>query len=118
MGVVLNRVSSDTSMPPRLYGATGLEVPVSGASRWNDRVDVAIVGGGITGLWTAYHLATKGARVAVLEQRQIGHGASGRAFGQLVPCRPGDRRDRVGQALAGSHGRSAPVGPDAQGAEE
>jgi sarcosine oxidase len=85
MGIVLNRVSNDTSAPPSLYGAAGLEAPVSGASRWNERVDVAIVGGGVTGLWTAYHLAAKGARVAVLEQRQIGHGASGRAFGQLVP---------------------------------
>jgi sarcosine oxidase len=85
MGVVLKRVSHDTSAPPALYGAAGLEAPVSGASRWNDSVDVAIVGGGVTGLWTAYHLAAKGTRVAVLEQCQIGHGASGRAFGQLVP---------------------------------
>jgi sarcosine oxidase len=85
MSVVLKRVSSDTSAPPSLYGAAGLEAPVSGASRWNDSVDVAIIGGGVTGLWTAYHLAAKGARVAVLEQRQIGNGASGRAFGQLVP---------------------------------
>ena len=53
--------------------------------RWNERVDVAIVGGGITGLWTAWHLATQGSCVAVLEAHQIGHGASGRAFGQLVP---------------------------------
>jgi glycine/D-amino acid oxidase-like deaminating enzyme len=85
MGVVLNRVSSDTSTPPSLYGAAGLEPPVPGAARWDDSVDVAIVGGGITGLWTAWHLAMHGVRVAVLEQRQIGHGASGRAFGQLVP---------------------------------
>jgi sarcosine oxidase len=85
MGLVLNRVSHDTSTPPTLYGAAGLEAPVPAAARWNDTVDVAIVGGGITGLWTAWHLATQGARVALLEQRQIGHGASGRAFGQLVP---------------------------------
>jgi glycine/D-amino acid oxidase-like deaminating enzyme len=85
MGVVLNRVSHDSSTPPTLYGAPGLEAPVPTAARWNDTVDVAIVGGGITGLWTAYHLATQGARVAVLERHQIGHGASGRAFGQLVP---------------------------------
>jgi sarcosine oxidase len=85
MGVVLKRVSHDSSTPPSLYGAPGLEAPVSGAARWNDRVDVAVVGGGITGLWTAYHLATSGARVAILEARQIASGASGRAFGQLVP---------------------------------
>jgi glycine/D-amino acid oxidase-like deaminating enzyme len=85
MGIVLKRVGSDTSAPPSLYGAPGLEPPVPAAPRWNERVDVAIVGGGVTGLWSAYHLAAKGARVAVLEQHQIGHGASGRAFGQLVP---------------------------------
>ena len=85
MGVVLKRVSGDTSAPPALYGAAGLEQPMPGAARWNEAVDVAIVGGGVTGLWAAYHVAAKGARVAVLEQRQIGNGASGRAFGQLVP---------------------------------
>src|SRR5882672_1521999 len=85
MGIVLKRVSHDTSAPPNLYGAAGLEAPASGTARWNDSVDVAIIGGGVTGLWTAYHLAAKGARVAVLEQGQIGNGASGRAFGQLVP---------------------------------
>jgi|SoiMethySBSTD1v2_1073268.scaffolds.fasta_scaffold72519_2 glycine/D-amino acid oxidase-like deaminating enzyme len=85
MGFVQNRVARDASTPPSLYGAVGLEAAVSGAARWNDGVDVAIVGGGITGLWTAWHLAAQGSRVAVLEAHQIGHGASGRAFGQLVP---------------------------------
>lgn len=85
MGLVLNRVAGDTSNPPALYGAAGVEPPVGGAAGWTERVDVAIVGGGLTGLWTAYHLATQGTRVAVLEARQIGSGASGRAFGQLVP---------------------------------
>jgi len=85
MGIVLDRVASDTSTPPVVYGAAGVEPPVAGAARWNDRLDVAIVGGGITGLWTAFHLAAAGTRVGVLEARQIGNGASGRAFGQLVP---------------------------------
>jgi glycine/D-amino acid oxidase-like deaminating enzyme len=85
MGIILNRVAGDTSVPPALYGTAGTEPPVAGTSRWSDRLDVAIVGGGVTGLWTAYHLALQGARVGVLEARQIGNGASGRAFGQLVP---------------------------------
>src|SRR5690606_12695449 len=43
-------------------------------------VDVAIVGGGYTGLWTAYHLleADPSLRVAVIEREVIGFGASGR----------------------------------------
>jgi len=46
-------------------------------------VDVAIVGGGFTGLSTAYHLkkAEPGLRVAVLEGEMIGFGASGRNGG-------------------------------------
>jgi glycine/D-amino acid oxidase-like deaminating enzyme len=43
-------------------------------------VDVAIIGGGFTGLTTAYELrrADPGLRVAVLEAREIGYGSSGR----------------------------------------
>jgi len=46
-------------------------------------VDVAIVGAGYTGLWTAYYLteASPGIRVAVLEGRVAGFGASGRNGG-------------------------------------
>ncbi|HKE97588.1 MAG TPA: FAD-dependent oxidoreductase [Actinomycetes bacterium] len=46
-------------------------------------VDVAIVGGGYTGLWTAYYLALAdpALRVAVLEQEIAGFGASGRNGG-------------------------------------
>ncbi len=44
-------------------------------------VDVAIVGGGFTGLSAAYHLATTGASVAVLEAQYSGWGASGRNGG-------------------------------------
>ena len=44
------------------------------------RADVAIVGGGFTGLMTAYELrrADPSLRVAVLEAREIGYGSSGR----------------------------------------
>lgn len=40
--------------------------------------DVAIVGGGFTGLSTALHLAEAGLRVVVLEGAEIGFGGSGR----------------------------------------
>lgn len=45
--------------------------------------DVAIVGGGYTGLWTAYYLrrADPGLRIAVLEKDICGFGASGRNGG-------------------------------------
>ena len=46
-------------------------------------VDVAIVGAGLTGLWTAYYLATadRGTRIALLERERVGFGASGRNGG-------------------------------------
>lgn len=46
-------------------------------------VDVAIVGAGYTGLWTAYYLkkAEPSARIAVLEANYAGFGASGRNGG-------------------------------------
>ncbi len=47
------------------------------------KVDVAIIGGGFTGLSTAYHLLkfSPGIRVALLEAEVIGFGASGRNAG-------------------------------------
>lgn len=47
-------------------------------------VDVAVVGGGLTGLSTAVHLARQGASVAVLEQQTLGWGASGRNGGMAT----------------------------------
>lgn len=46
--------------------------------------DVAIVGAGLTGLNAAIELAGRGFKVAVLEARTVGYGASGRNGGQVV----------------------------------
>lgn len=45
--------------------------------------DVVVVGGGITGASAAYHLAKKGARVALLERFELNTEASGRNSGSL-----------------------------------
>ncbi|MBV2155647.1 FAD-binding oxidoreductase [Kitasatospora sp. SUK 42] len=66
------------------YAADG--VPEPGPALPGDRdVDVCIVGGGYTGLWTAYHLkkADPSLRIALLERRFCGYGASGRNGGWL-----------------------------------
>jgi len=49
------------------------------------RTDVAIVGGGFTGLSAALHLAEAGANVVLLEAQEPGWGASGRNGGQVNP---------------------------------
>lgn len=47
------------------------------------KVDVAILGGGYTGLSAALELAEAGYDVALLEAETVGHGASGRNGGQV-----------------------------------
>src|SRR6201995_4727062 len=55
--------------------------------------DVCIVGGGYTGLWTAYYLAglRPGLRICVLEASFAGYGASGRNGGWVTAELPGSR---------------------------
>lgn len=67
------------------------------------RADVAIVGAGYTGLWTAYYLkkARPDLDVVVLEQRFAGFGASGRNGGWLTNTITGGRERYVR-----SHGRT------------
>jgi glycine/D-amino acid oxidase-like deaminating enzyme len=69
-------------------------------------VDVAIVGGGLTGLWTAYYLARRdpGLRIAVLEKHIAGFGASGRNGGWCSALFPASA-----SALERRHGRDAAV---------
>ena len=57
--------------------------------------DVAIVGGGYTGLWTAYYLAglRPELKIVVLEAAFAGYGASGRNGGWVTAELPGSRAD-------------------------
>jgi gamma-glutamylputrescine oxidase len=47
-------------------------------------IDIAIVGGGLTGMSAAFHLARAGLRVVVFEAANIGDGASGRTGGIVL----------------------------------
>src|SRR5580692_9459203 len=49
------------------------------------RADAAVIGGGVTGLSAALHLAEQGAKVVLLEAEEPGWGASGRNGGQVNP---------------------------------
>ena len=63
-------------------------------------MDVAIIGGGYTGLSTAWHLAqaAPGLKIAVLEALQVGHGASGR-HGGMVLTQPGPESFEIAHDL-------------------
>ncbi len=69
-------------------------------------VDVAIIGGGLTGLWTAWYLLDRDPRlrIVVLEKETCGFGASGRNGGWLSALFP-----RSTASLERSHGRDAAI---------
>ena len=69
--------------------------------------DVAIVGGGLTGLWTAWYLLQRdpGLKVVVLEKQIAGFGASGRNGGWCSALFP-----RSTASLVRAHGRDAALG--------
>ena len=70
---------------PNLYRDTAEPAAATPPLDGDIRADVAVVGGGFTGLSTALHLAEQGAQVVLLEAEEPGWGASGRNGGQVNP---------------------------------
>ena len=66
-----------------LWNETSEEADLVSPMAGDMTTDLAIVGGGYTGLSTALHAAEKGLDALVLEAQQIGHGGSGRNVGLL-----------------------------------
>ncbi len=66
---------------PNLWHATAPAAPKTGHLTGEITADVAIVGGGFTGLSAALHLAEMGVKAAVIEAYMIGYGGSGRNVG-------------------------------------
>jgi gamma-glutamylputrescine oxidase len=67
------------------------------------RFDVCIVGGGLTGISAGLHLAERGLRVALLEAKHLGYGGSGRSGGQTIfgyACEQATLEKAVGDADA------------------
>ncbi len=80
-------VRTRNSMPlqEHNYWLTTTEFPALDASRRvPDKVDVAVIGAGFTGLSAARTLAQRDAKVAVLESETIGWGASSRNGGMVL----------------------------------
>ena len=85
------------------YRSIGVPEP-GGPLDGNLEADVAIVGAGYTGLWTAYYLkkAQPSLRIAVLEKEFAGFGASGRNGGWLTGALAGSP-----ERYAKTHGADA-----------
>ena len=66
------------------YWLTTTDFPKTEVRPLPDRVDVAVIGAGFTGLSAARTLAKRGAKVAVLETETIGWGASSRNGGMVL----------------------------------
>ncbi|MBA3289365.1 MAG: FAD-dependent oxidoreductase, partial [Acidimicrobiia bacterium] len=89
----------ETTLPAELRTVT---TPLGGDAQ----VDVAIVGAGFTGLWTAYYLAGADPtlRIIVLEREHVGFGASGRNGGWCSALLPTSLT-----TLASTHGRDRAI---------
>jgi glycine/D-amino acid oxidase-like deaminating enzyme len=76
---------TEKPLPPSLYAETA--IPPLNLPRLEEYTHAAVVviGGGITGLSSALHLAERGVNVLLLESQQPGFGASGRNGGQVNP---------------------------------
>ena len=68
-----------------LWASTAPAPPTTHALDNEVHADVAIIGGGYTGLACAIAVAQGGAKAVVLEADVIGYGASGRNNGQVIP---------------------------------
>lgn len=72
------KVGRDWGIPPWRVGS------FSAPRTLPAKVDVAIIGGGLTGVSAAYHLARAGVQTALFEAERIGSGASGRTGGLVL----------------------------------
>lgn len=91
--------TDDTLARDSYYDATATRTERQPSLHGEVDCDVAIVGGGLAGLSAAIELADRGYRVALLEARRLGWGASGRNGGQALAglaCDPSVIEDQLG----------------------
>ncbi|BAN47284.1 FAD-binding oxidoreductase [Metapseudomonas resinovorans] len=75
---------------PSYYSASLNEETAYPTLEGEVNVDVAIIGGGFTGVATAVEMAERGYKVALVETHKIGWGATGRNGGQVTGSLSGD----------------------------
>lgn len=90
------------AFPPSLWASVTPSRAPRPALAGEARADVAVIGGGFTGLSTALHLLARGRSVVLIEAAAVGWGASGRNNGQVIPTMTGAEPD----VMAKSHGET------------
>ena len=93
-------VAMTRNAPISLWDASAEESEPTEASPVGERLDVAIVGGGFTGLSTALHCAEAGLAAQVFEAEHVGYGGSGRNVGLVnagVWLPPAQVREKLGK---------------------
>lgn len=87
----------NVTFPPSIWAATAPERKITAPLTQDVEAEVAIVGGGFSGLSAALHLAKRGKRVVLLEGNAVGWGASGRNNGQVIPTMTAAEPDAIAQ---------------------
>ena len=82
----MTRLDEDLDENRSVWAATAAPIEPCPALSGDVTADVVIIGGGFTGVSTAYHLIRRfpNKRVVLLEARRIGNGASGRSGGMAL----------------------------------
>lgn len=80
-----NTMKPALQWPPSLWAAATPARTKSPRLDARIETDVVVIGGGLSGLSTALHLAKRGTQVTLIEGREVGWGASGRNNGQVIP---------------------------------
>lgn len=90
-------IAHPTPFPPSLWASVTPDRSPAPPVTGEESADVAVVGGGITGLSTALALAERGRSVILAEAASVGWGASGRNNGQVIPTMTGAEPDGMAE---------------------
>jgi glycine/D-amino acid oxidase-like deaminating enzyme len=97
-------LAAPSPLPRSLWASISPPAPDTVKATQDERVDVAIIGAGYTGLSAAIHLRQTGTNVVVIEAAEAGWGASGRNGGYVIPGLKMDP-DEVEQLMGSDRGR-------------
>jgi glycine/D-amino acid oxidase-like deaminating enzyme len=106
---------NDTRITHGLWAETAPPFAPLSALEGDRETDVAIIGGGYTGLSAALHLAEKGTKALVLEANDVGFGGAGRNVGLVnagLWLMPTEVIDRVGKTIGEKLIRILGASPD------